>query len=113
MGSKEMVPTNHSVPGESSLGPCLFGIHPKNSKSSYITQVLFKLLLLCWVLNSVIWRANLLRAETQVSYSPLALLELSPAAFQRKPYQGLSSQCRSPAMGIPDMGLDPLSLLFL
>ena len=69
-----------------------------------LTQAPFNLLPLCWDLKCVRFNICPLRAES-VSYSSLALLDISPAGFQSQMFWGLIFLMQEPWAGEPDVGL--------
>lgn len=67
--------------------------------------MIFKLLLLFWVLKQMSLHMGPLRAESRFP-SPLALLELSPADFQ-KHFMGTHLPGADPCDKVPTVGLGP------
>ena len=73
-----------------------------------LTQAPFKLLPLHWDSEHVRCCMHPLRMES-VSYSLLALPNVSPANFQSQTLWGLIFSVQNPHAGEPDVGLGPLT----
>ena len=97
--STNFAPSSASIPTEilSDFCPLTHTLKLVNP-SSYVTQVLFKQLLLLWDLGQVNLYVNSWRTVS-VSHCTPALPDISCAGFQTRCYSSSSSSCKCPGWG--------------